>query len=87
MKIKIGTIWLLAVSLGFIPKIRAQPNPNVVVAFTTANSTPLNPGFAGFTTEVLGTGVEFDDTNMQRLATTLSPGWVPFLVAHPPSPK
>jgi hypothetical protein len=73
------TIWIFSVGLGLVPQIRAQTNTNVVlVAFTTLNSTPLNAGFAGFTTEVLGTGVEFGDTNMQRLATTLSPGWVLF---------
>jgi hypothetical protein len=44
----------------------------------TSNATPLNPGFAGFTTELLGTGVDYGDTNMQRLAAMLSPGWLLF---------
>ncbi len=56
----------------------AQSATNVVVAFLTANPTPLNPGFAGFTTELLGTGVEYCDTNMQAMAANLSPGWVLF---------
>jgi hypothetical protein len=56
----------------------AQTATNVVVAFTTTNSTPLNSGFAGFTTELLSTGTEYGDTNMQQLAATLSPGWLLF---------
>jgi hypothetical protein len=50
----------------------------VLISFTTTNSTPLNQGYAGFTTELLGTGVEYYDTNMQRYAGMLSPGWVLF---------
>jgi hypothetical protein len=79
VKISIVTIWMVSIGLGFIPQIRAQTNTNaVVVAFTTSNSTPLNPGFAGFTTELLGTGVEYGDTNMQQMAAQLSPGWLLF---------
>lgn len=35
-----------------------QAQSNVVISFTTSNATPLNIGLAGFTTELLGTGVE-----------------------------
>ncbi len=49
---------------------------NVLVSFSTTNSTPLNPGYAGFTTELLGTGIEYGDTNMQHYAAQLSPGWL-----------
>jgi hypothetical protein len=50
----------------------------VPVDFTTTNAAPLNQGFAGFTTELLSTGVEYGDTNMQRVAAGLSPGWLLF---------
>jgi hypothetical protein len=69
---------ILQAFLGFTPGIRAQSQPMVVVDFSTTNATPLNPGFAGFTTEVLGTGVEYGDTNLQQIASALSPGWVLF---------
>lgn len=54
----------------------AQTVSNVVVAFTTTNVTALNPGFAGFCTEMLADSVEYYDTNFQALAATLSPGWL-----------
>jgi hypothetical protein len=60
------------------PEVRAQTNTNVVVAFSTTNSTPLNVGFAGFTTELLGKGEEYGDTNLQHYAAMLSPGWLLF---------
>ncbi|HYA79195.1 MAG TPA: hypothetical protein VED19_01640 [Candidatus Nitrosopolaris sp.] len=69
---------LLSIGLWFAPEIRAQSNTNVVVAFTTTNSTSLNIGFAGFTTELLGKGEEYGDTNIQRYAAMLSPGWLLF---------
>jgi hypothetical protein len=68
----------LSACFRFTPEIRAQSNTNVVVAFTTTNTTPLNMGFAGFTTELLGTGIEYGDTNMQHSAAMLSPGWLLF---------
>ena len=54
----------------------AAAQTNVVVAFTTTNSTPLHIGYAGFTTELLGTGIEYGDTKMQQAAAQLSPGWL-----------
>jgi hypothetical protein len=68
----------VVLALGFqCPReIRAQSNPPVVVAFTTTNATPLNLGFAGFAEEMLDTGLEYDNTNFQQLAATLSPGWL-----------
>jgi hypothetical protein len=68
----------LSLAGGLFPTGRASAQSNVVVAFTTANSTPLNIGFAGYTTELLGTGIEYGDTNMQQLAQELSPGWLLF---------
>ena len=53
-----------------MPEIRAQPSTNVVVSFSTTNATPLNLGFAGFTTEMLGMGMEYGDTNMQQFAAS-----------------
>jgi len=74
-----AALLILLAGLRLTPEISAQTGTNVVVAaFTTTNSTPLNPGFAGFTTELLGTGVEYFDTNMQQIAATLSPGWLLF---------
>jgi hypothetical protein len=77
---KFGTVILLVLLVSFraTPESRAQTNTNVVVAFSTTNSTPLNLGFAGFTTELLGKGIEYGDTNMQYYAAMLSPGWVLF---------
>lgn len=57
---------------------RTEAQSNVLVSFTTTNSTPLNLGFAGFTTELLSTGTEYGDTNMQLIAAGLSPGWLLF---------
>ncbi|MGA9780211.1 MAG: hypothetical protein ACLPRE_13440 [Limisphaerales bacterium] len=78
MRLKTGIFMVLAsfMCFRFTPEIHAQSN--VVVAFTTTNSTPLNIGFAGFTTELLGTGIEYGDTNMQKYAAMLSPGWLLF---------
>jgi hypothetical protein len=77
MKTSIITIWIVSIGLGLIPQIRAQTNTNiVVVAFTTTNSMPLNPGFAGFCTEMLASAVEYYDTNFQQITATLSPGWL-----------
>jgi hypothetical protein len=58
-------------------EIRAQSNTNVVVAFVTTNSTPLNPGFGGFNNG-LKNAVEYYDTNFQQMVTALSPGWLRF---------
>src|ERR1035438_61697 len=71
------------VSLGVLawarsPAELAAAQTNVVIAFTTTNATPLNIGYAGFTTELLGTGIEYGDTNMQQFAAQLSPGWLLF---------
>jgi hypothetical protein len=61
---------------GLLLTFRIGAQTNVLVAFSTTNSTPLNLGYAGFTTELLGTGIEYGDTNMQRAAAQLSPGWL-----------
>ena len=63
--------------------LRVAAETNVTVSFTTTNATPLNIGFAGFTTELLGTGIEYADTNMQRLAGILSPGWLLYPAGRP----
>jgi alpha-L-arabinofuranosidase len=66
---------LLALAL-LAPPARAQSVTNVVVAFTTTNVIPLNPGFAGYCTEMLADSVEYYDTNFQAMTATLSPGWL-----------
>jgi hypothetical protein len=77
MKTSIITAWIFLIGLGLTPQIQAQTNTNVVVvAFVTTNSTPLNPGFAGFCTEMLASAVEYYDTNFQQITATLSPGWL-----------
>ncbi len=70
--------WLILLQCVWLaPGICAQTNP-VVVSFSTTNVTPLNLGFAGFTTELLGKGEEYGDTNLQHYAAMLSPGWLLF---------
>jgi hypothetical protein len=78
MKVSFVRLSILAACLWFTPQAMAQNNTNVVVAFMTTNSTPLNAGFAGLTTEILGTGIEYGDTNLQHYAAMLSPGWLLF---------
>ncbi len=70
--------WLMAVAgLWLAPRMRAQTNTNVVVvAFSSTSTTLLNPGFAGFACEMLDTGLEYDNTNFQQFARSLSPGWI-----------
>ncbi len=75
---KFSFLILLFAIFRLTPGLAAQSTTNVVVAFTTTNSTPLSIGFAGFTTELLGKGEEYGDTNMQRYAAMLSPGWLLF---------
>ncbi len=74
LRIKAGVALILLAWL-LVPRV-ATAQSNVLVSFTTTNSTPLNLGFAGFTTELLGTGIEYGDTNMQKVASQLSPGWL-----------
>jgi hypothetical protein len=57
-------------------QMEGQSNTNVIISYTMANPTPLNPGFAGFCTELLASAVEYYDTNFQQMAATLSPGWL-----------
>lgn len=72
-----ANLWLvLATIFYFSPESHAQIDTNVVISFTTTNATPLNLGFAGFATEMLDTGLEYDNTNFQALVQTLSPGWL-----------
>jgi len=78
MKSCIVALLVLSAGFWFLPEIPAQSDTNVVVAFTTTNATPLNLGFAGFTTELLGGGEEYGDTNLRRYAAMLSPGWLLF---------
>jgi hypothetical protein len=56
---------------------KATNSPTVSVNFVTTNSTPLNPGFSGFS-HSLNDAVEYYDTNFQHILTTLSPGWLLF---------
>jgi hypothetical protein len=67
---------LVSLAVGHLSNAGAQSNAIVAVTFSTANATPLNLGFAGFATEMLNTGLEYDNTNFQQLAAALSPGWL-----------
>lgn len=69
-------IWLAC--FRFATACLAQSSAPVAISYSTANPSVLNQGFAGFTTELLGTGIEYADTNMQQLAARLSPGWLLF---------
>jgi uncharacterized protein (TIGR03437 family) len=62
------------------PQASAQSSPSataaaVTVNFVTANSTPLNPGFNGFNSN-LQNAVEPFDLNFQQMVMRLSPGWL-----------
>jgi len=61
---------------GFFCPAGATAQTVVSVSFATTNATPLNPGFAGFCTEMLASAVEYSDTNFQQITATLSPGWL-----------
>jgi len=78
MKLRVIPLFILLAGFQLMPEIRAQTNTNVLVAFTTTNPAPLNLGFAGYTTELLGKGEEYGDTNLQYYASMLQPGWLLF---------
>ena len=67
---------LLSLLAGFCRPPKAVAQAAVPVSFVTTNATPLNPGFAGFCTEMLASAVEYYDTNFQQITATLSPGWL-----------
>ena len=67
--------WLLFPA-GFFCPAGAMAQTVVSVSFATTNATPLNPGLAGFCTEMLASAVEYSDTNFQQITATLSPGWL-----------
>jgi hypothetical protein len=74
-KIAMAVLWLLFLA-GLICPPAATAQAVVPVSFATTNATPLNPGFAGFCTEMLASAVEYSDTNFQQITATLSPGWL-----------
>jgi hypothetical protein len=74
-KIVVSALWLLLLA-GFFYPPRAMAQAVVPVSFTTTNATPLNPGFAGFCTELQASAVEYSDTNFQQITAALSPGWL-----------
>jgi len=74
-KIAITVMRLLFLAGLFCPP-GATAQAVVSVSFATTNATPLNPGFAGFCTEMLASAVEYYDTNFQQITATLSPGWL-----------
>jgi hypothetical protein len=68
---------IVVIGLWLSPSIQAQTNTNVVLlSFSSTNTTPLNLGFAGFACEMLDTGLEYNNTNFQQVASSLSPGWI-----------
>jgi hypothetical protein len=74
-KIVIIVMGLLFLAGLFCPP-KATAQAVVSVSFTTTNATPLNPGFAGFCTELQASAVEYYDTNFQQIIAPLSPGWL-----------
>jgi len=80
----IPLVLVLCLSPACVPNLRAQASPKttanspiVSVNLVTAAPTPLNPGFNGFNNN-LKNAVEYYDPNLQRMLTTLSPGWLRF---------
>jgi hypothetical protein len=69
------TILVLLVN-GLCRPPEAAAQSAVPISFTTTNAAPLNPGFAGFCTEMLTDSVEYFDPNFQQVTATLSPGWL-----------
>jgi hypothetical protein len=79
MKSGTSKFLLFTACLWLMPELRAQTNTNnVVVAFSTTNTTPLNLGFGGFSMEILNGGLEYDNPTLRQMAATLSPGWLRF---------
>ena len=78
MKSHVVVLLILSAFHWLAPQIRAQGSTNLVVSFTTTNAMPLNLGFAGFTADLMTGGEEYGDTNLQRYANLLSPGWLRF---------
>jgi hypothetical protein len=72
----VGTLASLLAAGGFLCPLETPAQSTVSVSFTTTNATPLNPGFAGFCTELQASAVEYYDTNFQQITATLSPGWL-----------
>ena len=61
LRIKEGCVLISLLWLFCPPTAKAQSN--VLVSFTTTNATPLNIGFAGFTTELLRSGFQASRTS------------------------
>jgi uncharacterized protein (TIGR03437 family) len=70
----VGTLWAPAGRAQLSPNAPAGP-PTVTVNFVTTASSPLNPGFNGFNSN-LNNAVEYYDPNFQQIMATLSPGWL-----------
>jgi hypothetical protein len=68
--------FLLFLLFAFCRPPEAGAQATVPVSFFTTNATPLNPGFAGFCTEMATDAMEYSDTNFQNITATLSPGWL-----------
>jgi hypothetical protein len=75
-KINTALLALLLLATWFCHPPDSMAQSNVLVSFATTNSTRLNPGFAGFCTELLADSVEYCDTNFQQITATVSPGWL-----------
>ncbi|SPE54175.1 conserved exported hypothetical protein [Verrucomicrobia bacterium] len=77
LRTRVGLIlFLLCFLIGLAQPTPVMAQAIVTVSFATTNPLPLNPGFAGFSTEMLANAVEYYDTNLQSIAATVSPGWL-----------
>src|SRR5271157_1469130 len=74
IKISRFVVTLALAQLVHVPHATAQSN--VTVSFFTNSITPLNPGFAGFSTDFLDNGLEYGNPAFQEVAVKLSPGWL-----------
>src|SRR5580700_2841555 len=63
-------------SLLAVQPLFAQTASNLTIAYATTNPTPLNQGFAGFSTDLVDYGLESHNANFQQMVVPLSPGWL-----------
>jgi hypothetical protein len=73
---QLKTILLCLFGMLTVPPLFAQGGSNLLISFVTNNPAPLNQDFAGFATSLIDNGIESHNTNLQQMATPLSPGWL-----------
>ncbi|HWC99986.1 MAG TPA: hypothetical protein VG456_24670 [Candidatus Sulfopaludibacter sp.] len=69
--------WMTAI-LFSCDRIAAVPPPTVIVSVSTKNATQLEPGFAGYNSPFMATGVKATDPRLLPLLKQLSPGFLKY---------